>query len=69
MCTQCRGQMRLIAFITSGDDLRKILGHVGEEATAPKISPARGSPLRDEAMHPVMMLWRWLGWSTLVAKD
>ena len=43
----CGGQMQLIAFITSGEEVRKILEHIGEDARAPKISPARGPPLWD----------------------
>ena len=47
LCPHCGGQMRLIAFITSGEEVRKILTHIGEDARAPKISPARGPPLWD----------------------
>jgi hypothetical protein len=54
---------------TSGDEVRKILVHFCEDATAPKISPPRGPPLRDEAMHLMMMLWWWMGWSILLDKD
>lgn len=44
----CGGQMRLIAFITEGAQIRKILEHIGVDAQAPRISPARGPPLWDD---------------------
>ncbi|CAN5689765.1 IS91-like element ISVsa3 family transposase [soil metagenome] len=47
LCPHCGGQMQLIAFITSGEEVRKILEHIVEDARAPKISPARGPPLWD----------------------
>jgi len=47
LCPHCGGQMRLIAFVTNGEEVRKILTHIGEDARAPKISPARGPPLWD----------------------
>ena len=37
--------MRLIAFITEGAQLRKILDHIGVDSQPPRISPARGPPL------------------------
>ncbi len=52
LCPQCGGHMRLIAFITSCEEVRKILEHNGVDATAPKISPARGPPLWDECDAP-----------------
>lgn len=39
----CGGQMRLIAFITEGAQIRMILDHIGVDAQPPRISPARGS--------------------------
>ena len=41
----CGGQMRLIAFITAGVQIRKILDHIGVDSEPPHISPARGPPL------------------------
>ncbi len=38
----CGGQMRLIAFITEGAQIRKILDHIGEHSEPPRIAPARG---------------------------
>jgi len=43
-CPMCGAEMRLIAFITEAVDVRKILTHIGEPATPPPISPARGPP-------------------------
>ena len=45
LCPMCGGQMRLIAFITEGAQIRKILEHIGEAREPPHISPARGPPL------------------------
>lgn len=48
LCPNCGGQMRIIAFITFSADIQKILEHIGVEPDAPRITPARGPPLRDE---------------------
>jgi hypothetical protein len=45
LCPMCGGQMRLIAFITEGTQIRKILDHIGVDSEPPHISPARGPPL------------------------
>ncbi len=47
LCLYCCGQMRLIAFINDGAEIRKILDHIGIESNPPKISKARGPPLWD----------------------
>ena len=49
LCPKCGGQMRLIAFITEGVQIRKILDHIGVASEPPHISPARGPPLWDES--------------------
>jgi hypothetical protein len=48
LCPLCGGQMRLIAFITEGTQIRKILDHIGVDSEQPHISPARGPPLWDD---------------------
>ena len=48
LCPLCGGQMRLIAFITEGTQIRRILDHIGVDPDPPHISPARGPPLRDD---------------------
>ena len=48
LCPMCGGQMRLIAFITEGTQIRKILDHIGVDSEPPHISPARGPPLWDD---------------------
>ena len=48
LCPLCGGQMRLIAFITEGTQIRKILDHIGVDPDPPHISPARGPPLWDD---------------------
>ena len=53
VCPICGGQMRLIAFITDGAEVRQILEYIGVDAQAPRISPARGPPLWDDCDAPV----------------
>ena len=43
-CPNCRGDIRLIAFITQPGPIRKILSHLGEPLEPPPVSPARGPP-------------------------
>ena len=40
--------MRLIAFITEGAQIRRILQHIGVASEPPHICPARGPPLWDD---------------------
>jgi len=40
--------MRLIAFITEGMQIRRILDHIGVDSEPPHIAPARGPPLWDD---------------------
>lgn len=42
LCPLCGGQMRLIAFITGGTQIRRILDNIGVDSEPPHISPARG---------------------------
>ncbi len=48
VCPMCGGNMRLIAFITEGVQIRRILEHIGVDTQAPRIAPARGPPLWDD---------------------
>ena len=48
VCPMCGGQMRLIAFITEGAQIRQILDHIGVDSEAPRISPAFGPPLSED---------------------
>jgi hypothetical protein len=48
LCPMCGGQMRLIALISEGAQIRKILDHIGVDSEPPHISPARGPPLWDD---------------------
>lgn len=48
LCPKCGSQMRLIAFITEGTQIRKILDHIGVDPYPPQISPACGPPLWDD---------------------
>ncbi|MCP3878559.1 MAG: IS91 family transposase, partial [Sulfitobacter sp.] len=43
-CPQCGADMRIIAFVTDGVSVRRILTHIGEPADPPRIAPARGPP-------------------------
>jgi len=40
--------MRTVAFITEATPVQRILEHIGEPATAPRIAPARGPPSWEE---------------------
>ena len=44
LCPICGGQIRLIAFMTEGTQIRKILDHIGVACEPPHIAPARGLP-------------------------
>ena len=44
VCPLCGGNMRIIAFITEGVQIRE---HIRVDAQAPRIAPARGPPLWD----------------------
>ena len=48
LCPMCGGQMRLIAFITEGAQIRRILEHIGVDPEPPHIAPARGPPLWED---------------------
>ena len=48
LCPKCGGQMRLIAFVTEGTQIEKILDHIGVDSDPPHISPARGPPLWED---------------------
>jgi hypothetical protein len=43
-CPICGAEMPIIAFITESVEVRAILEHIGEPATAPRIASARGPP-------------------------
>jgi hypothetical protein len=47
VCPFCGGNMRILAFITEGVQIRRILEHIGVDALVPPIAPARGPPLWD----------------------
>ena len=44
LCPKCGGQMRLIAFITEGMQIRRILDHIGVDSEPPHIAPATANP-------------------------
>jgi hypothetical protein len=45
--------MRLIAFITQGTQIRRILDHIGVDSEPPHLSPTRGPPLWDDCDVPM----------------
>ncbi len=47
-CPQCGADMRIIAFITDGASVGRILEHIGEPVQPPRIEPARGPPAWEE---------------------
>jgi hypothetical protein len=48
VCPTRGGQMRLIAFISEGAHIRRILDRIGVDSEPPHISPARGPTLWDD---------------------
>jgi len=48
VCPRCGGSMRILAFVTEGVQIRRILEHFGVDIQAPRIAPARGPPLWDD---------------------
>ncbi len=46
-CPQCGADMRIIAFVTDGVSVRRIVTHIGEPTDPPRITPARGPPAWD----------------------
>jgi hypothetical protein len=40
--------MRSVAFVTEASTMQRILIHIGEPSTPPRIAPAPGPPLCDE---------------------
>ncbi len=48
LCPKFGGQMRLIAFITEGTQIRRILDHIGVDSEPPHISQERGPLLWDD---------------------
>jgi hypothetical protein len=48
-CPQCGTEMRIVAFITEAAPVQRILCHIGEPSTPPRILPARGPPWSEGA--------------------
>jgi hypothetical protein len=44
VCTNCGGEVRLIAFVTERASVEQILTHLGEPGVPPVVAPARGPP-------------------------
>jgi len=44
LCPVCDSPMRIISFITEPEMIKQILNHIGEESTAPLLTPYRGPP-------------------------
>ena len=53
-CPRCGGEMRLLAFVTEGATIQRILTHIGEPTQAPVAKPARGPPAWDLEPEPGM---------------
>ena len=41
VCPRCGGELKIVAFLTEADPIQRILIHIGEPATPPRIAPAR----------------------------
>jgi hypothetical protein len=44
VCPQCGGELKIVAFLIEADPIQRILLHIGEPATPPRIAPARAPP-------------------------
>ncbi|NIO28918.1 MAG: hypothetical protein GTO29_10255 [Candidatus Latescibacteria bacterium] len=44
VCPRCGSSMRIIAFITTSADVKRILEHIGEPSEPPPVSPSRAPP-------------------------
>ncbi len=52
-CPHCGADMRIIAFVTDGVAVGRILKHIGEPAQPPRVAPARGPPAWEEEAGPL----------------
>ncbi|NIO27658.1 MAG: hypothetical protein GTO29_03785 [Candidatus Latescibacteria bacterium] len=52
VCPRCGSAMRIIAFITNGSDVKRILDHIGEASEPPPVSPSRAPPEEAFAFNP-----------------
>jgi hypothetical protein len=44
VCPQCGGELMIVAFLTEADPIQRLLIHIGEPSTPPRIIPARAPP-------------------------
>jgi hypothetical protein len=43
-CVRCKGRMEIVAALTSGHAIERVLGHLGLPLDAPELHPARPPP-------------------------
>jgi hypothetical protein len=53
LCTRCGAPMRIVAFVTDRESVRRILEHIGEPSSPPPIAPARGPPQDEPLQDPL----------------
>ncbi|MGV7235233.1 MAG: hypothetical protein ACQ9ET_03150 [Nitrosomonadaceae bacterium] len=44
ICPQCGDELKIVAFLTESDSIQRILIHIDEPTTPPRIAPARAPP-------------------------
>ena len=44
VCPSCGHAMKILAFVTEGETVRRVLDHVGEPVDPPALSPSRAPP-------------------------
>jgi len=49
VCPHCGGEMAIIAFITEVDPIQRVLNHIDEPTSPPRIASARAPPNEQEA--------------------
>ncbi len=47
VCPHCGGEMRIIAFVSEPEPIKRVLEHIGEASTPPPISRARAPPIEE----------------------
>ena len=51
VCSQCGGEMEIIAFITEIDPIHRVMNYIGELTRPPQIASARAPPVGDAWSH------------------
>jgi hypothetical protein len=53
LCTRCGAPMKIVAFVTDRESVRRILEHLREPSSPPPLVPARGPPQDEPHQDPL----------------